>query len=291
MFTSKPIGLSNDDLLGQYQTAVRTRTKLLEGAANGENLLLDLSDAEWLVPTFLTPMSVLYNRLQEEGHSIKIRFPQGHGQQIYLSQIGFPEGAVRPEERYDNSLPLCLLNTDANEDAAEIVGGKIRALLKRHLPDLPPGAITGINYPITEMVDNVDQHSVCGHGALLVQYYPKKECLDICVADDGLSIPGSYDRHGIVFESHEDALRKALAGVSTKEDYGHDRGYGLRTTTKMVCQGLNGQILLSSRDATLLRIQNEEPKLIPDRWHWDGTVFAARLDLPEKEFKWQKYVE
>lgn len=123
-----------------------------------------------------------------------------------------------------------------------------------------------------------------------MQHYPRKNSLDICVADDGISIPGTYDEFGIEYADDVDAVRKALRGISTKPDAGHERGYGLRTSTKMVCEGLRGSILLSSGTGTLYKNRSEDPTAeLPDQ-QWPGTVFAARLNLPDDAFEWAKYV-
>lgn len=280
-------GLTGDDPLYHYERACETYGAL-HGEADDEKLILDLTDARWTVPMYLCPVAIGVQKLRDSGIEVEVQC--SNKIKRYIQQIGFPEGYVHPSESHENALPLCLLNTDIDEGAIEIVGSKIYDLLRTHLPEQPTGVLSGIQYTIAEIIDNVDQHSRCNHGVLLVQHYPRKDTLDICVADDGVSIPGTYDEFGTEYSTDVDALRKALRGVSTKPDAGHERGYGLRTSTKMVCEGLNGSILLSSSDATLYKNGTNEPTVeLPDQ-QWPGTVFAARLNLPDAAFEWSKYV-
>ena len=280
-------GLTGDDPLHHYERACETY-QALQDADDATEVQLDLTDAQWTVPLYLSPVAVAIQQLEDA--SVDVTVQCSDKIQRYIDQIGFPDGYIHPSESYENALPLCRLNTDSDEDAIEIVGSKIYDLLRTHLPNQPGGVLTGLQYTITEIIDNVDQHSQCGQGTLLVQHYPQKDTVDVCVADNGVSIQGTYDMFDIDYVDGVDALRKALRGISTKPDAGHERGYGLRTTTKMVCEGLHGSVLLSSNDATLYKDGTDEPTAVLPDQQWSGTVFAARLNLPDDEFEWSQYV-
>lgn len=280
-------GLIGDDPLYHYERACETHNALHD-IDDSTEISLDLTAAQWIVPMYLAPVAVSIQHLRDA--DLKVTVQCSDKIRPYIQQIGFPDGYVRPSSSYENALPLCLLNTESDEDAIEIVGSKIYELLRAHLPDQPMGVLSGIQYTIAEIIDNVDQHSRCQHGTLLVQHYPQKDALDICVADDGISIPGAYDEFGVGYSDTVDALRKALRGISTKPDAGHERGYGLRTSTKMVCEGLHGSVLLSSKGATLYKDGADEPTVAMTDQQWPGTVFAARLNLPDEEFDWAQYV-
>lgn len=287
MDTVRVSGLTGDTITHQYKLACDVHQQLKD-SSQSENVTLDLSNAKFTIPAFLSPVAVSLRSLQSSGTNVNVKSSGDTGR--YIQEIGFPEGQVRPTKSHDTALPLCLLNTDTDEDAVEIVGSKIYDLLSSHLPGQPTGVIEGIQVTISEIIDNVDQHSLCKQGTLLVQYYPHKDSLDICVADNGLSIPGSYDRYDIEFEDDYDALEKALSGVSTKKESGFERGFGLQTATKIVCDGLNGTILLSSGEASLLKKRSGDPSSVLRTYSWPGTVFAARLNLPDEKFTWSKYV-
>lgn len=288
----EPAGLSGNDLLAYYRTALSTKAKMNQAAKNGQAIELDLRAAEWFSPAFLAPICVCHNQLVADGVEIDVRWPSDRRIQRYLRQIRFPEGTATPTREYDNNLPLCSMNTDRDADVVELVGSKIRELIKDQFPELADdGGIMWINYPIIEVIDNVDYHSDCEFGALLVQNYPRKPFLDLCIADNGVSIPGNFERYGIDFKSDEAAVRRAMEeGLSTRTDTGHKRGFGLRTTVEMVCDGLNGELFLSSRQATLGRGRSGGPTRYELEHEWNGTVFIARLNQPDGEFNYLDYI-
>lgn len=263
-----------------------------EAVSNGEDVVLDLRDAEWFTPAFLAPVSVIYNKYTSSGASIEIDWPRSRGIRSYLQQIDFPAGTGDPSSQYRNHLPLCSMNTDRDEDVVEVVGSKIRDLIQEQLSDaVSESGIMWINYPLVEIVDNVDYHSDCEYGALLVQNYPKKPFLDICIADDGVSIPGNFERYGIDFKSDAEAVRRAMEeGLSTRQDTGFERGFGLRTTVEMICDGLNGQSFLASRGTMIAREKDRGPYEIERPTEWNGTVFMARLNRPNPEFNYMDYL-
>lgn len=279
------VEVNNDNMIEQFRAAHEIRTRIAN--SSDSELKVDLSDAEWFVPAFLAPMSVVSQRVLHLSKQ-SILLPGHSGIQAYLDQIGFPLGAVSPTDQYDNHLPLCQLNTDSEEKAIEIVGNKMSDLISEHIGQEYDVSTTAVQYPMSELIDNVDQHSQCSSGALLIQHYPSKSELDICVADDGITIPGSYENSDIGFEDDEAALMKAVSGTSTKPNSGNQRGFGIPSTVEMVCEGLNGEVLLASRGAAIHR-RGDEPFSRIEGVQWPGTVFVARMEPPDRSFPWHRY--
>jgi len=285
-----PTGLTGDSLVYHYRIALKTARELHEVAQTSDEIELDLSDAEWFAPTFLAPTSVIYNQLEQAGVDISIRYPDDYRVKRYLKMIDFPSGTATPSKEYTNTLPLCLMNTSREEDVIDIIASKMRELIKNEFLS-ESGNSMWLNYPLGEVIDNVDVHSRCDYGTLLIQNYPSKEALDLCIADDGISIPGNYERSDIDFDNDVEAVRMAMEdGVSTREGDGGQRGFGLRTTVEMICDGLDGQVFLSSRGGSLFRNQNSGPYKRFGNSRWGGTVFAARLYPPEEDFSYLGYI-
>lgn len=197
-------------------------------------------------------------------------------------------GSTNPTNTHQNDLPLCRLNTRSGPASVERVGSKMTDLLTKALADSVE-SISAIRYPVNELVDNVDQHSRCANGALLVQNYPNKPFIDICVADDGIGILGSYEENDKAVDDDEEALRRALEGDSTKST-GGDRGYGIKTTTEMVCDGLGGEILFASGEAAVHKRGSEAYDSFGTPADWPGTVFMARPKRPDETFNYMNYV-
>jgi len=282
--------LHNDTLPTQLRCFLETKDKMYQYASNGDDIRLDFSNVRWFTPAFLAPLSVAYNHLVDSGINIQISEPNDRGVRHYLNQIRFPRGTASPTIKYRNHIPLCLMNTDENDGVIETVGQKVRELVRKKYSDFSSGAIDAVTYPVNEIIDNVDQHSGCEYGSLLIQNTPQKPFLTICIADNGISIPGNYDRHNIEYDSDVDAIRKALEGRSTSPEAGHHRGYGIRTTVNMICDGLNGEILITSGNGTIRREENRGPNSRFSDLNWDGTIFIGRLYKPSDDFNYIQYL-
>jgi len=148
---------------------------------------------------------------------------------------------------------------------------------------------SGVSYLIDEAVNNITDHSRTDRGYLFTQFYPKKEYLDLCIADTGISILGSYEAVGRTdITSHEQAIQAALSGDSTKDD--PNRGFGIRTSRRMLVKGLGGRYFLLSGNSFMFSYPgvNETIKVLPPvpGISWPGTYLALRIPV-QKNVKFQ----
>src|SRR5690606_7312462 len=75
--------------------------------------------------------------------------------------------------------------------------------------------ISVIKYVISEAIDNIVEHADICNGWFMVQNYPQKGYLDICIADNGLGILGSYMKVGITDINNDTvAIKRAINGQS-----------------------------------------------------------------------------
>lgn len=284
--------VTGDSIISQYRDALSVIKSVSNSEIDGE-LILDFTNIRFALPAFVAPISVAYQEWLEADFDVEVQLPRHKMRRSYFNQIGFPEGYDCPDDRYSNHLPIFQLNT--NENPIDAVGQNLRELLSEYFDTLSPSVIQTIYYPISEMIANVDEHSNCRHGAVMVQKYKSKNHLDICVVDNGVTIPGSYERFDIDFEDDIEGLKKSLQGISTKADVtatpteGRSRGTGLRTTSKMVCDGLEGKVLLSSRHGTLLKRSSGLTQIETESL--GGTAFVGRLNVPDDDFPFYDYVE
>lgn len=125
-------GLTGDDPLYHYELACETY-RALQDVDDASEVRLDLTGAKWTIPMYLCPVAVAIQKVRDSGTEVEVRC--SNKIRPYIEQIGFPDGYLHPSDSYENALPLCLLNTETDEDAIEIVGSKIYELLSTHLPD------------------------------------------------------------------------------------------------------------------------------------------------------------
>lgn len=152
-----------------------------------------------------------------------------------------------------------------------------------------------LSYMLTETIDNISEHSESEFGYIFAQYYPSKSYIDICIADNGISILGSYVKSGKGGITNDvEALKSAGKGISTKNlPDTENRGYGISTCKRMLSKGLGGTYLLLSGQAFHLMSEEETSYIgLPDYIKWDGTIVALRIPYKEERmFNFYEYLE
>lgn len=135
---------------------------------------------------------------------------------------------------------------------------------------------------------------------MFVQYVDDEDCLSVCIADNGITIHGSYMATGkneymrFIGEDHAEALRQATKGISTKNlPDNESRGYGISTNLDMVVNGLGGAFFMLSGQAFFRSDENGEQFVnLPHSMNWDGTIILVRLPLKQKPgFNVYNYIE
>lgn len=115
-------------------------------------------------------------------------------------------------------------------------------------------------YVYNELITNIYDHTpfeegYTNQGYTYAQEYPNKKELDVCIMDNGLSIPGKFEMCGIDFKDDCDAISQAINQISTAKDdvvsLRYERGSGLYTTLRLVIEGNGGSALIVSRNGCL----------------------------------------
>jgi len=147
-----------------------------------------------------------------------------------------------------------------------------------------------ISYLLDELICNIQQHSMARIGLLSV-YYDANEnkSIDICIADDGIGVFGSYVNSSKYLDLLEngdaDAICLAREGYSTKNlPETENRGYGISSNAKWIVDGLDGEFSIISGKA--LYIENRFGNHIfslPGNIEWPGTMISVRIpvEVPE----------
>lgn len=100
---------------------------------------------------------------------------------------------------------------------------------------------------------------------------------DVCIIDDGISIPGSLEETGIFFDEDAEAIFNAINGESSdKEDFGL-HGRGLNTSASITSLGFGEEMLISSRNGTCT-INGSGIKLWKNVPYIQGTFISLRVN-------------
>jgi anti-sigma regulatory factor (Ser/Thr protein kinase) len=220
----------------------------------------------------------------------------------YLDTIHFPTGfdALQSED-WKNTLaqysqksymPICkipssLTNAGIREDLLSTFENILVNKLKLH-----GQIITVIKYLISEAFDNIVEHANSCSGWIMVQNFPTKGYLDVCIVDNGLGILGSYLRTGTPgIDNDAVAIERAINGQSTKQ-ITETRGYGIDTSRRMLVEGLTGKYFLFSGKSFYVYSNELDQIVYLSNSGWNGTMLALQIPgVAPDGFNYTTYLE
>ena len=127
----------------------------------------------------------------------------------------------------------------------------------------------------------------------MVQNYPLKGFLDICILETGIGLLGSYQKFNFQdIETDVQALEQAINGKSTKQ-ITETRGYGIDTSRRMLVDGLKGKYFLLSGSAMYIYTGDfEQIVSLVHNVKWSGTMLALRIpQTVSVGFNYSSYLE
>ena len=286
-----------DDLMSDGLVAAMNAINLINEAAD-KSITLDFSEIEFVTPSYVLPLVAFLNSCDKDITIVNLK--------EYLQKIEFADG-MRPDrmrkseflaimERYSQETYIPIVSfpaTKDSDDEKDAILSTIESIISRQL-ELTSNVLTGLKYMLGESIDNIIQHAQSERGYIFAQSFPQKGFLDICIADNGITLLGSYKTlPNNEIESDLEAIQAANRGISTKNrPNAENRGYGIITSKKMLVEGLSGSFIMLSGNA--LHLYNSEYRRFietPTNIRWDGTVVALRVPYINKDFHYIHYIE
>lgn len=286
-----------DDLMSDGLLAAMNAINLINEAAD-KSITLDFSEIEFVTPSYVLPLVAFLNSCDKDITIVNLK--------EYLQKIEFADG-MRPDrmrkseflaimERYSQETYIPIVSfpaTKDSDDEKDAILSTIESIISRQL-ELTSNVLTGLKYMLGESIDNIIQHAQSERGYIFAQSFPQKGFLDICIADNGITLLGSYKTlPNNEIESDLEAIQAANRGISTKNlPNAENRGYGIITSKKMLVEGLSGSFIMLSGNA--LHLYNSEYRRFietPTNIRWDGTVVALRVPYINKDFHYIHYIE
>lgn len=251
---------------------------------------IDLSALNWVRPLAILPIASLLFDLDRKDYNFELAKPANSDAGSYLKTIKFFEGVHSSDyfKRHKNYIPIVSLPNKLTEvkNRNQVLSCLLDILLeqiacKRNL-------YNAMWYALSEMFDNIWEHSKTEYGWFLAQYYRNKGFADICFLDNGITIKGSYDNKGIKVSNDAKAIELALSGKSTKKE---DRGFGLWTTKRLVTESsLKGEFLVLSGQSGYYKSRSKEA-LFNLSCYWQGTIVLLRVNKTKETVDYRRYVE
>lgn len=177
------------------------------------------------------------------------------------------------------NVPFQILPYSAKESQKNQLSDK----LSEKINSLYGGGYT-LRYIFSELIYNIYSHTSFEEKLATQGYVYAKEysdnVLDICIMDDGLSIPGRFSKSGKSFRNECHAIEIAISNNSTISDDGYERGNGLWSTLKLVVEENNGQALIISNKGCLNILNKKKYKysISDNNGIFKGTLISLRLN-------------
>lgn len=201
---------------------------------------------------------------------------------------------------YRNTSPICKFNLNYKE--IDKLQGNLYKTIKTRISEYADGWVphTAISYLISELCCNIQEHSQGSCGYLFIEINPHRNTITLCIADNGITIHGSYINNGskkiqrLIGDDSAEAIYYAVKGLSTKNrPENENRGYGLSTNLDMIINGLRGSFTILSGKAFFNSDYEGEYFLnLPQDFSWDGTLILIDIPLQQKDkFNVYDYIE
>ncbi len=257
-------------------------------------ITLDLSEIRWIHIPVITALAAAIIFIREKGYVITIIWPNESDKRNYLQTIYFEKG-LKPDiadqwsailDLYRDKRYLPIINLPITGQGIKIIEltlNHVYHILDEQL-NLKGSFRDAVIYLIDEAMNNIIQHSDSERGWIAAQYYPVKQFIDVVIIDTGVTFLGSYLSHGFQINSDSEAIHKAVNGLSTKID-DENRGFGVRTSRRMLVEGLKGIYCIFSGHGLLINKRYYETPV-----RWPGTITFMRIPKPVGNFNFYSYV-
>jgi len=266
-----------------------------------EGLILDMSKIQFIHPFLVLPICSIINHIPFSERKLEFRFNQNT--ESYLNTIFFHNGfdaiASPTGTNYLSQfqtktyLPICRIPTSTEHTKIrEQLLTTFENIAIRQL-QISGQMISVIKYLIGEAIDNIVEHAEVENGWIMVQNYPAKGYLDICISETGIGILSSYKKFEFPsINNDSEAIKQAINGKSTKQ-ISETRGYGIDTSRRMLVDGLNGEYFLMSGSSIYIYTHVFEQIIPLDRnIFWPGTILALRIPkIAPANFNYTNYLE
>lgn len=275
--------ISADNLAAQLEALYKT----FVNRSPGERLNFNLQNVSWTCPLLLLPLSAYIKATDSTFTVTKNKVTS------YLEAVRFPNGVdsissfEQQTQSYKNFIPISVLKKKQPIDR-ERLETMFAQMIVRTI-DSVDGARNAIYYPISELVTNIFEHSNQNMGFIFAQWYPNKNYLDICIVDCGRGLAQAYKDEKKLNLTHKEAIIQAMSGRSIKADI--ERGFGLRTSKRVVHEGLGGGFILISGDSALYTVADSERLVSLPNFAWQGVIVAYRIPKPSQAIDITPYLE
>jgi len=277
---------NNDDIKENIYALINILNEM--DSCKDNKIILDFSEISWMPPCCVILISNKVLELKKK--NVKFDWIPSKNDKVtsYMNKLGFPLGSNVDGGSY---VPITHILKDISD--RKKLGKEINDLLNKIIGKIPNN-INGVSYILSELSDNIEDHSEYNCASIMAQYFPNKKEVEIIVFDNGLTIPGVFSKNNVSFYKDSEAIEKALSGeVSTPKLYQQEqgRGYGLRTCRSLSTEDFQGEIYVFSKNGIVISKYNQKNVLENLKCPLQGTLFCVKITLPKNEIPFYDKVE
>jgi anti-sigma regulatory factor (Ser/Thr protein kinase) len=259
---------------------------------------LNFKELRFIEPSGITILSNLIEWFYKKGVSVAIYFPRDP-REIYRAikylddSFFFKRYAdtfvTKNNKARTTTFPL---ETVTHDRSYQWLDNSFIPWLSRELK-VPAMSLTDIKVCFGEIFNNIRDHSNEMTGCIFAQHYPNKKEIIISISDFGVGIPNTMRRIHPSLRDDEAILKSIEEGVTSKTVPGN-RGAGLNTLIKSVCQFNGGDLHIHSNHGILNCISGKNSSSLRQNFY-PGTLIEIKLRTEtiiedvnnyEEEFEW-----
>ncbi len=211
-----------------------------------------------------------------------------------ISGVGTEAALSNVELIYKDKAYIPICSFSADDDKAQQT---LQKLIQKQ--GKANGIATPLSYILGELICNIAQHAEVNDVFFYSEYTGSDDSLNICIADHGIGIFGSYVKANKylaeVGDNDADALKIANEGYSTKNlPAAENRGFGISTSRNMLVKGLHGAFYMMSGSALQISEFGNPDKFIelPSNVEWQGTLIFLKIPCKARPgFIYTDYLE
>lgn len=290
--------VNNDDNIGYAFNYLLT---VIDGTEKSlDNCVVwDFNKAEYFHPFFIAPLAIYKRKCGKNVKIINLSDKcKGYFSSVHFDDMLYINKATDMSQVLGGYLsktytPLCCF--DVCGEHVDNLQSILQKVIEQQ-SDMDKKLKIPLSYFLSELICNIQQHSDSQYGYIYTQYIPKEKRIAICIADEGITIYGSYvksNKYLDEIDSEAKALEKANEGFSTKNlPDAESRGFGISTTKKMLVDGLKGDFFMFSGNAFHRHnLEHCEFVNLPENISWGGTIILMRIPIEvDENFDYNKYV-
>jgi hypothetical protein len=186
-----------------------------------KDVVWDFKNASFFHPFFLAPLILYKNRSQKNIITTnRSSYLNRYFELIYfddlfsIDELSDLEKTLNPY--YNKSyIPFCRFELcKSNVDGIQTIIQNIIEIQSKAGKEIK----TPLSYMLGELICNISEHSDSKYGYIFSQCLSHKEkCLDICIADDGITVFGSYVKTGKFLDEIKGNEAEALKLANERE--------------------------------------------------------------------------